>query len=580
MSASSPPRCWSPTVLDTRAAVLPAALFCAAGVLFSPWPALARAENSSGSTLSPQAQAQFHVLAGEMAAGRQLPETAAEEFLQALSITPDTALAARATGFALAAKRDDLALKAATKWLSLESSAMDAREVIARLSLKSGNIAEARQQCDAIIKGHPGGEDDGYRHVALLLSQDKDTAQPALALMKTLAAEKPQSASAQRALALLAFRFEDLPLTEKSAREALRLAPNERESTLLLVAALVKRGDVTAADQAIAPLLSEKNSTDLRLGYAKLLIDADQRPAAKEQIALVLKADANNPDARMAMALLLLDERTPDQAEPYLTALLDNPERKGDAAYYLGRIAEIRKQPGSALNWYEKVTSGTQVLDSFVRRARVLATLKRLPEARALLSALREQYPPLTSRLLATEGELLLQDDALTEALSLYDDALKKQPDDADLLYARSLVHERMNRFELAEADLRRVLALNPNDVRGLNALGYMLTLHTNRLDEAAKLIARAYEIEPNDPAILDSLGWVQFRQGKPKDALPLLTKAHSLFPDAEVSAHLGEVLWALGERDKARSLLEAAAKEDSSNRVLRDTVQRLLNTP
>lgn len=545
-------------------------------------PALARVEKSAAviRPLSPQAQAQFHVLAGEMAAGRQLPEAAAEEFLKALAFAPDADLAGRATAFALSAKRDDLALKAAQKWLALDSTAMDAREVIAQLSLKAGNTAEAKLQADAMIKGHVGGEDEGLRHVALVLTQEKSTAQPAMALMRSLVAERPTSAAAHRALALLAFRFEDIATTEKAAREALRLAPAERESTLLLVAALVKRGDVAAADQAIAPLLQAKQSNDLRLGYAKLLIDADQRPAAKEQIKLVLKSEPGNADAHLALGLLLLDERLPAEAEPHFTVLLDNADRKGDAAYYLGRTAEINKQPAAALGWYEKVTSGSQVLDSYLRRARVLAQLKRMPEARELLTTLREQYPPLQNRLIATEGELLTQNGDLIEALGLYDTALKQQPDELELLYARSLLHERMNRFELAETDLRRIIALNADDARALNALGYMLTLHSTRFDEAAKLIARAYELQPNDPAILDSLGWVRFKQGKPAEALPLLQKAYGVYPDAEVAAHLGEVLWTLGEREKARALLEAASRDGSDSRVLRDTVQRLLNTP
>lgn len=565
-------------MLEFRAAPSPAAFLCAVGFLFAPVAIQARVDNDvlAASPLSPMAQAQFHVMAGEMAAGRQMHEEAAEEFLKALDFVTDPVLAARATAFAIAAKRDDLALKAAQKWLTVESSSMDAREVIAQLSLKTGNIAAAKEQCKAIIAGHPGGEADGLRHVALVLAQDKDSAQAALTLMKSLVAERPQSAAAQRALALLAFRFDDIALTEKSAREALRLAPLERESTLLLSAALVKRGDLVSADAAMAPLLAGQGGTDLRLGYAKLLIDANQRVAAKEQIKQVLKADANNIDAHLALGLLLLDERLPDQAEPHFTALLENRDRKGDAAYYLGRIAEIRKQPGTALAWYEKVTSGTQVLDSFVRRARVLALLKRMPEARSLLSALREQYPPLTSRLLATEGELLMQDDAVIDALNLYDSALKAEPDDAELLYARSLLHERMNRFELAEVDLRKMIALNPVDSRALNALGYMLTMHTTRFDEAAKLIGKAYELDPNEPAILDSLGWVQFKLGNAKDALPLLQKAYGIFPDAEVAAHLAEVLWTLGDKEKARSLIDAAAKENSNNRILRDTQQRL----
>lgn len=568
---------------DSRAAPLPTALFCAAGLLLAPLPVWAKVESAAptSSVLSPQAQAQYHVLAGEMAAGRQLPGIAAEEFLKALDFTADKALAARATGFALAAGRDDLALSAAQKWLSLESSSLDAREVITRISLKNGNGAEARLQTEAIIKGHPAGENDGLRYVALLLAQDKGSASAALALLKALVSERPQSAAAQRALALLAFRFDDIPLTEKAAREALRLAPNERESILLLVAALTKRGNVAEADQAMAPLLAAKDSLDLRLGYAKLLIDAEQRPAAKVQILQVLKLAPQNADAHFTMGLLELDDRAPNLAEPHFTALLDNADRKGDAAYYLGRIAEMRKQPGTALAWYEKVTSGTQVLDSYLRRARVLGMLQRLPEARELLTALREQYPALSNRLITTEGDILLQAGALIEALSLYDSSLKVEPENAELLYARSLLHERMNRFELAEADLRKIISRDANDARALNALGYMLTLHSTRIDEAAKLIARAHELDPHDPAILDSLGWVQFKLGKPGEALPLLKKAHAIYPDPEISAHLGEVLWALGEKEQARSLLEAASKADTDgNRVLHDTVRRLLPQP
>lgn len=569
-------------MFPTRTAPFSAALACAAGFAFAPLPLLARVEEQPQAVrpLSPTAQAQYHVMAGEMAAGRQMHEAAAEEFLKALNFAPDAALAARATAFALAARRDDLALAAAQKWLKIEPSAADAREVILRLSLKSGNAAEARTQADALIKGHPGGESDGLRTVALLLSQDKDQGATALTLMKSLVAERPNSAAAQRALALLAFRYKDLPLTEKAAREALRLAPNERESTLLLVAAYANRGDIAAADAAMAPLLAEKNSLDLRLGYSKLLIDADQRLAAKEQLRQVLKTHPANADANLAMGLLLLDERKPAEAEPHFLVLSENPDRKPDAAYYLGRIAEMKKQPGTALGWYEKVTSGSQVLDSYVRRARVLASLKRLPEARELLATLREQYPPLSSRLIATEGELLIQEQAFVEALSLYDTALKADPGDEELLYARALLHERMNRFDLSEADLKAIIEQDANDARALNALGYMLVTRTTRLEEAAKLIAKAQELSPNDPAILDSMGWVQFKLGKPKDALPWLQKAHAILPDPEVAAHLGEVLWTLGEKDKARALLEAAAAEEGSHPVLRETMQRLLSTP
>ncbi|MDP3858214.1 MAG: tetratricopeptide repeat protein [Stagnimonas sp.] len=526
---------------------------------------------------SPQAQAQFHVLAGEMAAGRQMPEMAAQEFLRALEFTADADLAARATAMALAAKREDLALTAARKWLAADASSLEAREVLARLSLRAGNGAEALLQCEAIIQGHPGGEADGYRHVALLLSQDKDSANAALNLLKQLVTQKPQLAAAQRALALLAFRFEDVALAEKSAREALRLAPGDREASLLLVGALVKKGDIAAADAVFDSLVrDQKKSSDLRMGYAKLLIDAGQQAQAKLQLGLVLKAEPTHADAHFALALLLLDERKLDEAETHLRGLLGSPERRHDAAYYLGRLAELRKQPDAALGWYEKVQAGNQSFDAYLRRARLLAELNRVPEARELLATLREQFPPLTNRLYAAEGELLSQQGDYAEALGVYDGALADAPDDSELLYARALLHERMQRVDLAEADLRKLISDDGNDGRALNALGYMLTVHSARYDEAAKLIARASELNPNDPAVLDSLGWVLFKQGRPREALPHLVRAYELFQDGEVAAHLGEVLWTLGEKDRARALWDAALRAHPEHKVLRDTVQRL----
>ena len=561
-----------PHIRASRAAAvfaLPLLLLCAQGhAATEPLPSLR----------SPQAQAQFHVLAGELAAGRQMPETAAQEFLRALEFANDAELAARATAMALAAQREDLALVAARKWLAADASALEAREVLARLSLRNGDSAEALRQCEAIIAGHPGGEADGYRHVALLLSQDKDRGPAALALIKQLVASKPQLAAAQRAVALLAFRFGDAALTEKSAREALRLSPGDREASLLLIGALVKKGDIAAADAVFDALVrDQKKPGDLRLGYAKLLIDAGRNVPAKAQLLLVLKSEPANADAHFALALLLLDERKLDEAESHLTGLLGDSDRRHDAAYYLGRLAELRKRPDVALGWYEKVQAGNQTFDAYLRRARLLAELNRVAEAREMLGVLRDQFPPLANRLRAAEGELLSQQRDYPAALQVYDNALAASPDDADLLYARGLLHERMKRFDLAEADLRKLIARDGNDARALNALGYLLTVNTGRYDEAAKLIGKAAELTPDDPAVLDSLGWVLFKQGKPREALPHLLKAQSLLPDPEVAAHLGEVLWVLGEKDRARGIWEAALREHPDHAVLRETAQRYL---
>lgn len=539
-------------------------------------PAAPAAETRTPTGTSPQVEAQFHVMAGEMAAGRQQPEVAAREFLQALDYTADPQIAARATAQALMAQDDALALQAARKWQAIEPTSLDVREVITRLALRAGQNDEAYAECASIVRDHPGGIDDGFHHVALLLQQEPAQSAAALALMDRLVAQYPKQAGAYQAQGLLDLRYGKVDAAEQAAREAIRLKPT-KEASLLLVGALVKKGDIAGADQVMdAVLKNNPDSEEVRLGYARLLIESDQRVHAREQLEKLLKDQPGNVDAHFNLGLLDIDDRRLDDAEAQFQLVAKTPDRVGDAEYFLGRIAELRHQPKQALAHYEKVHNGQQGLDAAVRRATMLAKLGRVDEARAILETLREQFPPLADRFLMAEGEMLLDVGAYDQALELYGDALKDNPDDGDLLYSRSLVYERMNRVSDSETDLRKILDKSPDDARALNALGYTLLVHTDRLDEADKLVSKALQLTPDDPAVVDSMGWLRFRQGRPQDALPLLQKAYAQFPDAEVAAHLGEVLWALGNKEQAHSLLTQASKTDPDNVQLRDTLKRL----
>ncbi len=525
---------------------------------------------------SPQVEAQFHVMAGEMAAGRQQPQLAAKEFLAALDYMSDPQIAARATAQALMAQDDALALQTARKWQSIDPTSLDVREVITRLALRSGQNDEAYAECASIVHDHPGGVDDGFHHVALLLQQEPAQAAAAMALMDRLVAQYPKQAGAYQAQGLLALRYGKIDVAEHAAREAIRIKPS-KEASLLLVGALVKKGDNAAADQVMDGVLKNNpDGNEVRLGYARLLIESDQRAHGREQLEKLLREEPGNVDGHFNLGLLDIDDRKLDEAEAHFLVVAKTPDRVGDAEYFLGRVAELRHQPKQALAHYEKVTNGQQGLDAAVRRAAMLAKLGRLDDARAILETLRDQFPPLADRFLMAEGEILLEAGAYDDALGLYGDALKDTPDDADLLYSRSLVYERMNRVGDSEADLRKILGKTPDDARALNALGYTLLVHTDRLDEADKLVSKALTLTPDDPAVVDSMGWLRFRQGRPQDALPLLQKAYSEFPDSEVAAHLGEVLWAVGSKDQAHSLLTQAAKADPDNTQLRDTLKRL----
>jgi len=478
------------------------------------------------------------------------------------------------------AKREDLALVAAQKWLDLEPNSLDAREQITQLALRAGLEDTVFAQCEAIVKDHPGGTDDGFRHVSLLLAQVPEKAEIALRVMRRLVAEWPQRGSALRAESLLALRLGDIATAEGTARESLKLEPKSQEGTLLLVAALVKKDAVAEADGIVDGLARDsKSAADLRLGYARMLLESDRRQPAHVQLEDVLKLRPNDAEARIALGLLALDERQLAEAEKQFKAVaeLPSPEARSNAAYYLGRIAEARSQPQAAIAEYQKVNSGNQAIDASARRAALLGKSGQIDAARELFAQLREQYPPLTPRLTMAEGQMLVDANLNEDALKLYNDALDDNPDDPDLLYARSLAYEKLGQVGNAEADLRHLLAETPDDPRGLNALGYMLLVHDNsRVEEARTLVARAYEMEPNDPAIIDSMAWADFKSNRATEALGLLRKAYEAYPDPEVAAHLGEVLWSLGQKDEARRIFSGAQKADGDNAVLNETVKRL----
>lgn len=539
--------------------------------------ALANPPAHAGSSSSDSVTAQVHLMTGEMAAGRNQPGLAASEFLQALQTIRDPELAARATSLALTAQDADLSLATAKRWLELEPNSQDAREIIARVSLLKGDKAETFYQCETIIKGVAGGVDDGFMQIARLLSlAGPAQADDALDVMSRLVTKWPQSAAAHHAISLLALRFDKTDVAYKSAQEAIRLDPPNLDHHMLMVGVLVKQGKVDEATAEFNRITKDSpKASELRMGYAKLLLESDQRDTARLQIREVLKAKPDNADAHYALGVMALNDRDYDESEQEFKRLLSG-KRGVEAAYQLGRIEEARKNYAQALNWYEQVNKGEVAVDAIVRRAYVLAQLKQVDAAQALMGRLRDELPQYEQRFYMAEGDLLVNVGETDRALKVYNEGLQELPGDPDLLYGRSLVYERNNQIDLAEKDLRAMLAKDPNDARAMNALGYMLTVHSSRYDEASKLISRALEITPDDAAVMDSLGWVQFKLGKKTEARAMLQKAFDKFPDAEVAAHLGEVMWALGEKDQARALWEKAMQQSPDAEALRETVDRL----
>lgn len=540
---------------------------------------LSAADATAYGDLTPaqQTQVQFHIMAGELAAGRDQPGVAAQAFLEALKLQPDAQLASRATQLALISGDGSLALATARQWLTLEPSSLDAREVIALLALRQGDLDEVYAQSLEVIRGHAAGPTEGFRHIALLLSGEPGRGDPVRIVMDRLIGQYPELPGARYARALTALRFEDFPLAERSAREALKLEPDSRDYKLLLVGVLVRTSQLDESDRLVDELLAKPSERDeMRMTYAKLLLEAGEREPARVQLRKALADNAENRDARYALGVLAFNDNELDEAEKMFLPLVTDTERSDDVHYQLGRIAESRKQYEAALGLYAKVDSGAQAVEAAVRSASVLSRLDRVDEARASLAQLRRQLPPLAARLTQAEAEILMDVDRNDDALGVYMAALEVAPENLDLLYGRSLVLDRLGRFSDSEKDLRAILDKRPDDSRALNALGYLLTVNTERYDEAFKLISQAIEKSPDDAAVIDSMGWVLFKLGRPLEALPWLEKALAQASDPEISAHLGEVLWVLGEQDQARAIWDKARARDPDHPGLAEVIERL----
>lgn len=522
---------------------------------------------------------QYHVLAAEMAAQRGVLKTAAREYFAAAQLSKSPELAERATRIALASADEQMGVQAARRWIQLDPKAVPPREIVVRQSLHGGDAKEAYEQCLSIIESHPEGVGEGLREAAIVLSGDPAYADAAVAVMGNVVANSKYSGNARAhyAMGLLAIRFGRLELANSEAGEALKLDPEQTDARLLKAGALIRMGKVDKAKTTIEKTLSKNpENVQLRLSYARLLLEAEQTQAAVNEYLLVLQQDDSNAEALFALGLLSLGTRDFDQAYVHFHALYDVGERRDDAAWYLGQIEERRGHFREAYGWYGQVAEGSQVLPAIARRSYMLYKLEGLDSARSYLAKLRVSDPELQVKFYQMEGELLYDNQKYDEATKLYDTALAANPDELQLIYGRAMVEAELNKFDDAERDLKKVLDQQPDDARSLNALGYLLANHTQRYQEALGYINLALKLAPEDPSVMDSMGWVQYRLGNLEGALTYLQDAFKRQQDPEIAAHLGEVLWQLGRQDKAKAVWEGALVQNPGHRVLRETVDRL----
>lgn len=519
-------------------------------------------------------------LAGEFALQGGDFEAAAGHFLEASRHSDDPALAERAAQAAQLAG-DGAALDAALeRWQALDPASPALLATRAMQWLRAGQPDPARESLAQLLAM---GDDDATRQVLQVLASAPDTRQSAGVVAGLLASDAfPAEFQAWLAFAGLAQRWNEPGLTGRIVNEAVRRFPDEPRAWLLQASQLRERGDVEGARKAIDRVLAaEPGDAGLRIaaagelerlgdgsGAARILAEGAQDESIYATRAAYLARDQDN-----AGLADLADEIAAD-----LEASAGVDDDQAGRRLLLGQISEYLGDLDEALAWYRSIGDGPAKPQAQLREARVLAEAGALEDALDVLRGVQIDYEAdgeLIRDAYLFEADLFVEAGRDVEALSAYGRGLDIFEDDPMLLYARALAWERMDRIQAAESDLRRILAFDPENVAALNALGYTLADRTDRHEEALGYIERALAIEPDNPAIIDSMGWVLYRLGRLPEALEMLERAHAMYPDPEVAAHLGEVLWESGQRERARTVWSEAEALDPDNRALRRALEK-----
>jgi tetratricopeptide (TPR) repeat protein len=505
----------------------------------------------------------------------ELPE-AARAYRQAAEASDDEAIAEQATRTAFDHSQMHEAALAAERWLALNPTSEQARRYagVAALELHRLDIAE-EQFAQLLASGAYISPAAGF--LALLPAvADHGTAPDVTELFRRLVARYPDVAEGHHALGSAALRSDNFELAVESARRATEIAKYWVPARMLLARALIASGEEQAGLDAARELVMAPNAdVATHLEYALMLAATGRDEEARAMLTPYATGETVIPGAVRSLGVLDLERGDLEAATRRFEDLLSTGSQSYEALYFLGNIADRREDKELALRYYSRVAGGDFALAAQGRVARIKAEQAGLDAGLRHLEEFARGHPQRGPDLVGTRAGLASAMGDSARALSILDAGLAQYPDSLDLRMSRVFAYERAGQSDAAIRDLRQLLRERPGDATVQNALGYTLADRDRNLDEAHTLVAAALVQTPDNAAVLDSMGWVLFRQGRLQEALTYLKRADQLGDDAEIDLHLGEVQWALGDREAARATWQQALEANPQDTRLKERLER-----
>ncbi|HLO63676.1 MAG TPA: tetratricopeptide repeat protein [Azonexus sp.] len=539
-------------------------------------PAAAQA-SASASSEDLLARTVFQALVGEFALQRGDAKLGSDAWADLAVRTRDPKVIARATEVAGFAGQFDRALELSKLWLEVEPNSVPAKQAQSSLLVMANRLDDLAPQLAALLEQDKPNAGGNLLHLNRMLGKvsDKKAVQ---SLIDKVAAPYGNLPEAHFAMAQAAAAAGDNLRALTETEKSLQLRPDWETAAIARAQLQARQSAQTAMDSLDEFVGRNPNANDARLTLARLLVSEKRYDDARRHFDRLIKDNPDNPEVIYPVAMLALQHGDLNTGRVQLEHLLKTefPD-KSTIHFFLGQLDQEQKKPDAALAHYRQVTAGEQYVPARSRASQILMQQDKTDEARALLRDTRTSTPAERTQLVLAESQLLREAGRHSEAYIALDRALATQPNDTELLYEAALTAERLGKTDILEAHLKHLLALKPDHAHALNAFGYSLAERNIRLPEAQELIAKALTLAPEDPFIMDSMGWVLYRQGKLSEALATLEKAYHLKTDPEIAAHLGEVLWTLERKEEARRILLEAYKAHPDNEALAGTVKKLL---
>lgn len=532
----------------------------------------------------------YRLLLGDVALQRGEADIAARAYIDAARAARDARLARRATEIAIASRERSLVKDAAQLWSDLDPAAERPKRVLAALAADDGKGIPSsaaddelrarieRVLADAALSGP--GVGDVFMQLNRLFSQQSDK-RAVLTLVRDVARPYPKTPEAHYAVALAAFAAGDDMATASEASDeidrALALRPDWERAAILKAEILGRKSDTSAIEWLEKFVAAQPTAKSATGALAQRYVEQKRFTEARALMQKLWDREPESRDLQFAVAAVALQMKDYAGAERLLRDLKSvNYGEPGAVDLYLAQIAEDTKQYAKAIEHYQAITEGDRGWLAKLRIGAMYGKLGRVAEAQRWLEGLPAVTKEQKVQVRQAEAQVFRDTGDDAGAYRVLTQGLADHPDTPDLIYDLAMVAEKLDKVEEAEARLKRLVELKPDDAQALNALGYTIVDRTSRIDEGLALIERAHKLSPKDPFILDSLGWAFYRLGRLDEAERYLRAALEGRPDAEIAAHLGEVLWRKGERDQARAIWKAQLDSNPDNAVLKETVRRL----